>query len=334
MITRDIINPKFRYRTNEYNHRLGFAEEQTVRVEKLYKRIDYYKNVFINELSLKANDNLMYYVTQSSFDTFAIILAAIELDINLVDDKPDIVIHNLPDNLLHERRLDQYRCEAYFDICDLQLDGNIEYQQQGTSTLYGVAQKDISLNKLYLQENVLHTKYCIYPMLIVDFLLPSLTQESLHVCLGYNDPEQGMGKVAMVVQKMGITDVLLPCETSMRKFVEEVWLRKINIDKLKLHSYDENGLYIPVLNNLDIEADTTLNDLPEKYRIEGRILKDTINGELYFQFSKPVDKGIAKIKIQTMNKEVQKKTGKIISKFSYMESDSEDAIQIFRSLDV
>ena len=47
-----------------------------------------------------------------------------------------------------------------------------------------------------------------------------------------------------------------------------------------------------------------------------------------------MDKSVAKIKIQTMNKEIEKKTEKTISKFSYLESDSEDAIQIFRSLDV
>tara|TARA_B100000035_G_scaffold172697_1_gene147379 strand:+ start:61 stop:1065 length:1005 start_codon:yes stop_codon:yes gene_type:complete len=334
MISRHVVNPKFRYRTNEYNHRLGFAEEQTVKIEKLYKRIDYYKNVFVKELKLQPYSNLKYYVTQSSFDTFAIILAAIELDINLVDKDPDCVIHNLPDAILKELRLDEYRCVAYWDISDLHFDENVHYEQKGVSTLFGISQKDINLDQLYVRENVLHTKYCVHPMLIVYFLLPSLTKESLHICIGYNDPEQGMGKVAMVVQKMSITDILLPCEISMRKFLDEVWLRKINIDNLKLHSYDESTLYTPVLNIHDIELEDTLDHIPDKYRLQGKILKDKINGELYFQFTKPMDKSVAKIKIQTMNKEIEKKTGKTISKFSYLESDSEDAIQIFRSLDV
>ena len=76
MLNRNIVSKNFRYRSNEFNFRLGFPEEKTVKIGALYTRIDYWKNVYFNLLKLNPFDNIMFYMNQSGFDTFAMILAA------------------------------------------------------------------------------------------------------------------------------------------------------------------------------------------------------------------------------------------------------------------
>ncbi len=68
MLNRNIVSKNFRYRSNEFNFRLGFPEEKTVKIGALYTRIDYWKNVYFKFLKLSPFDNIMFYMNQSGFD--------------------------------------------------------------------------------------------------------------------------------------------------------------------------------------------------------------------------------------------------------------------------
>ena len=76
-----------------------------------------------------------------------------------------------------------------------------------------------------------------------------------------------------------------------------------------------------------------LDDLPSKYRIKGKILRDVTEDKIYFQFVKPVDKSIAKIKVSAMNAEVKRRTGKKISKWAYAQGPDDETLILFRNLE-
>ena len=329
MLNRNIVSKNFRYRSNEFNFRLGFPEEKTVKIGSLYTRIDYWKNVYFSLLKLKPFDNIMFYMNQSGFDTFAMILAAIELDLNIVSSNPDLLIHTLPDTTLDSKGFNKHRNCSYHDLSDHKFDNVVKYTQTGSSTILGKTK----IPTTTMHGNVLHTKYNIQPELILDFMLPALISDAVetHTCLGFNDVVEGMHRILKVVQMQGIQCVVVPSIETCYSFVEVAQLKNVNIDNLRVNCWD-NGLITPVINPQTINC-ADLDDLPSRYRINGRILRDVTEDKLYFQFEKPVDKSIAKIKVSAMNAEVERRTGKKITKWTYTQGPDDEILILFRNLE-
>ena len=329
MLNRNAVSKNFRYRSNEFNFRLGFPEEKTVKIGSLYTRIDYWKNVYFSLLKLKPFDNIMFYMNQSGFDTFAMILAAIELDLNIVASNPDLLIHTLPDTTLDSKGFNKHRNCSYHDLSDHKFDNVVKYTQTGSSTILGKTK----IPTTTMHGNVLHTKYDIQPELILDFMLPALISDAVetHTCLGFNDVVDGMHRILKVVQMQGIQCVVVPSIETCYSFVKVAQLKNVNIDNLRVNCWD-NGLITPVINTQTINC-ADLDDLPSRYRINGRILRDVTEDKLYFQFEKPVDKSIAKIKVSAMNAEVERRTGKKITKWTYTQGPDDETLILFRNLE-
>lgn len=332
MLDRHIVSENFRYRSNEFNFRSGFMEETTVKRNVLFTRIDYWRNVFVRHLKLKPNNNLQIHITQTSLDIFALYLGAIECDLNLVTSEPDLIIHNIPDSQLEERQFDQYRNYNYFDLSDIRFNDNCDYVQQGTSIIYGTSCSSIDIKNIDLNGIVLHTKYCVYPQLVTEFMFPALACSDVesHMGLGYNNLDEGMIKISKIIGKHGISCVLIP--TSNGVFVLNDILENYNYDinSLKVFTYDKQILSSDTYKKFDIAQDEFLKSIPKKFNIDGDILYDLESDALYFQFNYEINSDVAELKVKAMNSLLNSKIKKRITKWRYLIADTEEAIAFFR----
>ena len=330
MLDRNLISDKFWYKSNDFNFRLSFPEENTVKKQMLFTRIDYWRNVFIRHLTLKPNQNIMLYLNQTSLDTFAIYLAALECDLNLVEDNADFLLHTLADSELINLELSNKKHYNYFDLADLRFDGVCNYKQNGTSIVYGTALKDIVIEKNKLKGSLLHTKY-LKSNLFVDFMLPTLASDKIefHSCLGYTNIEEGMTKISTVIQKTGIKNILLPSLETVDVLCDICAKKDIDISKLNIISYDTKLCYSKADQRQP--QDTVLQTLPTKYGLDGKILED--EDTFYFQFNNPIDNNIAQVKIKSMNSFIKSKYNKTITKWAVPNNnDKDEAMIIFRNL--
>lgn len=333
MFDRNIINENFRYKTNDFNFRLGFAEETTVKRQVLYTRIDHWRNVLVNYCKLEPGNSLALYLSQNSLDTFAIYFAAIECDINLVDKDANVIIHTLADSELEKFQITNTLNYNYFDLADLRFNNHCNYIQKGTAIVYGLSNQSlyekVRSTKLDIYGNVLHTRYTNYTMML-DFFFPALKQEvDFHFALGYNDPEQGLERIAHIVQKCAIDCIFLPSLQSVKIFKEACKNRLVDISNLKIFTYEEE--LCEFNNNSNIEQDEKYLDIPKKFNIDGAILSD--NDTLYFKFNTFVEKPVADVKIKIMNNYLQKNYNKKITKWAYTDViDTEYNLLVFRNL--
>lgn len=337
MLNRYIINEKFRYKTNDFNFRLGFLEETTVNRQVLFTRIDHWKTVLTNYCDLKPLQTLMIYMNQLSLDTFAIYFAAIECDISLVDSNPDLLIHSLADIELENLKLNNFKNYNYFDLADLKFNASTDYEQQGSSKIYGFDQdyvmRSIKNQKksLNIKGNLLHTKYK-NKTLVVDFMLPSFAQEiEAHFALGYNDLILGIDKIAHIVQKCAIDCIILPHVDAAYELRNACFSRNVNISDLQIFYYDK-GCILQSNKHNEITKDNEYYYVPEKFNIKGNILVDSET--LYFRFNSKVEDSVAEIKIKIMNDYLHKKYNKQITKWGSFDAlyDLEDSLVIFRNL--
>jgi len=330
MLNRTLVSDKFFYRSNDFNFRLSFPEENSVKKQMLFTRIDYWKNVFTRYLKLEPNQNVMLYLNQTSLDTFAIYLAIIESDLNLVNENADFLLHTLADTELKKLKLNEIKNNNYFDLSDLRFNGFSDYKQNGTSKIYGKNLHDINIEKLKIKGSVLHTKY-IKSNLFLDFLLPSLASEKIefHSCLGYTNVEEGMAKISTAIQLVGYNNILLPSIETLDVLKELCAKKSIDISNLTIISYDTKLCYSKA--NQTQTIDPVLKNLPSKFGLEGKILED--NDTYYFQFNKAIDENIAQVKINAMNSFIKTKYSKIITKWAILNNnDNHEALMIFRNL--
>jgi hypothetical protein len=337
MLNRNIIHEKFRYKTNDFNFRLGFLEETTVNRQVLFTRIDHWKTVLTKYCGLKPLQTLMIYMNQLSLDTFAIYFAAIECDISLVDADPDLLIHSLADIELENLNLNLFTNYNYFDLADLKFNVSADYEQKGVSKIYGFDQdyilQNIKKQKKYLdiKGNLLHTKYK-NKSLVVDFMLPSFAKEiEAHFALGYNDLVLGIDKIAHIVQKCAIDCIILPHADAAYELRNACFKRNVNINDLQIFYYDKGSILQSNKHN-EITKDNEYFYVPEKFNIRGSILVDSET--LYFKFDYKVEDSVAEIKIKIMNAYLEKKYNKKITKWGSFDAlyDLEDSLVIFRNL--
>ena len=330
MLNRTLVSDKFFYKSNDFNFRLSFPEENTVKKQMLFTRIDYWKNVFNRYLKLEPNQSIMLYLNQTSLDTFAIYLAIIESDLHLVNENADFLLHTLSDTELKKLKLNEIKNYNYFDLSDLRFNGLSDYKQNGTSKIYGKNLHDITIEKLKIKGSLLHTKY-LESNLCLNFMLPSLASDKIeyHSCLGYTNVEEGMAKISTAIQLMGYKNILLPSIETVDVLNELCERKSIDISNLTIISYDTKLCYSKA--NQRQAIDPLLKNLPNKFGLEGKILEDT--DTYYFQFDKAIDENIAQVKIKAMNSFIKSKYDKIITKWAVLNNnDNQEALIIFRNL--
>lgn len=337
MLNRYIINENFRYKTNDFNFRLGFLEETTVNRQVLFTRIDHWKTVLTKYCGLQPLQTLMIYMNQLSLDTFAIYFAAFECDISLVDKDPDLLIHSLADVELENLKMSNFKNYNYFDLADLKFNTSADYVQKGISKVFDIDQDKIvehihdQKNKLNISGNLLHTKYK-NKALVTDFLLPSFAKNiEAHFALGYNDLVLGIDKIAHIVQKCAIDCIVLPHIAAANELRDACLRRNVDISNLKLFYYDNGSLLQSNKQSYFTQQDDYKN-IPDMFNIKGTILVDS--DTLYFKFDTKVDENVAKIKIKIINAYLQKKYNKQITKWGSFDAlyDLEDSLVIFRNL--
>ena len=330
MFNRHIIHENFMYKTNDFNFRLGFNEETTVKRPVLFTRIDHWRNVLLTYCKLQPGQSIALHLSQMSLDTFAIYFAAIECDLDLVDVDADLVIHTLADSELEKLCLNNTPNYNYFDLADQRFKRHCNYVQQGTSIIYGTKNNDIDLTtKLNIKGNVLHTRYTNSDM-IKQFFLPALSQDiDFHFALGFNDPEQGLERIAHIVQKCAIDCIFLPSLQSVEIFKTACWKRLVDISNLKIFTYDD-GLCESNANN-NITQDLNYTDVPKRFNIDSVILTD--GEELYFRFNTKIEKSVAEVKIKVINNYLEKTYKKKITKWAHLDTcDIEYDLLVFRNL--
>lgn len=331
MLNRFVINEKFRYKTNDFNFRLGFLEETTCKRAVLFNRIDHWKNVLLKYCELHPGQNIMLYMNQTSLDVFAIYIAIIECDLNLVNVDPDLLIHTLADSELEKSNLQYTRNYNYFDLADIKFNAQVNHVQKGTSLIYNKKCNEIKINDVKISGSLLHTKY-LNTNLFSEFMLPAFASENIeyHSALGYTNVEEGMQKIANAVHKLGIQNILLPSLDTIDVFKKHCKTRNLDLSKIKIISYDDGLCYSNAINYQETR-DTFLLDLPKKFNLQGKILEDEDN--FYFQFYKPIDNNIAKVKIKAINTAIKTKYNKIILKWAVIDgNDTDEAMIIFRNL--
>lgn len=331
MLNRFLVSKNFMYKTNDFNFRLGFKEENSVKRPMLFTRIDHWKNVFTRYLLLKPNNKLMLYLNQTSLDTFAIYLAAIECDLDLVEENADIIIHTLADSQLQKLNLDAITNYNIFDLADIKFSGLCNYIQKGNSCVYGKDLCDIEIKKSKINGSVLHTKY-LNSNLFFDFMLPVLHSDKVtfHTALGYTNVDEGIDKIVFVIQRLGLDNILLPSLETVNILTNKCKDKLVDISKLKIFSYD-NGLCYNYSQTFYETNNDELKNIPHKFGINGKILQD--KDTLYFQFNFPIDKNVAETKIKAINSFIKTKYKKQITKWAVLnQNDVDEAMIIFRNL--
>src|SRR6056300_1161712 len=115
------ISKNFRYRTNEVSLRSGFLEETFTNRNGLNNRIDYWKYTLYTNFNPAPGKVLGLFFSHTTFDYFAIVLAAFELRLKVtveIENQVDFIIHTLPENEIAKFRLSRIPMYHYFDISD------------------------------------------------------------------------------------------------------------------------------------------------------------------------------------------------------------------------
>ena len=150
IVDRNLISKNFRYKTNELNHRYGFAEEQVTNLRGLESRIDYWKYILFAHCGMNKGDKIALGLTQIGLDYIAIVFAGMELGLQFVvldfsiqadrigvNDfktdafgKIDLFLHHFPDG---DENLEYYGKKSRkvfhtYDLADLPINRNEEFR--------------------------------------------------------------------------------------------------------------------------------------------------------------------------------------------------------------
>lgn len=336
MINRSIIPKKFKYRTSEYNVRYGFPEEKVQHVEQFYNRIDYWKAVLLDYL--QPGQTIVLGFSQPSVDFFAIVFAALELDINidLIDKKNvngHMLLHNFPDVILENLDV-QIPAYNHFDLADNIQKQKIKYKQQGKSLIQGrsqnVTKKFILRNKF--KGNVLHTRFMFSKNYLVEILLPALACDSvnIHMCMGYYNIEEGTGKLLEVINKHGINCVFIPTTIDTFGFSKVCIDKGFDLKNISVYTIKNDTLHLFKEETIDYKTDETMKLFPTTIGINANLIYDPLHKKLYLLLLEKLADGVAEVKLKTLNRIVQNKFGMEISSAKYFGGNNDYALDLFR----
>lgn len=329
MINRRTISNNFQYRTSYYNSRYGFDEEKITCKVDLLKRIDYWKCVLFEYM--QPGQTLCLGKTQTTVDVICIIFAALELDINVQslnhNTKGDLFLHDYPDAYLEKLEIDMI-CYHHADLADLEYTSVPTYVQQGYATVNGRKQNEIPLD-IDIKGKCLHTRYIYSKNGLTDFLIPSLACDDVyyHMCLGYYNLNEGIGKIVELIKAQGIDTIFIPTLddaeiylTAMQDFPFEN-----NID---LYTDDDKIFKFDNKQTLEHEY-KHLEDLPLKYKLHAKLLFDILNDKVYLLLLENIPHDAAKVKINVINNELKRKHSMQIHAYNYFDNHL-DALDLFR----
>lgn len=336
MINRSIIPKKFKYRTSEYNVRHGFPEEKIQHIEQFYNRIDYWKAVLLPYL--KPGQTLVLGFSQPGVDFFAIVFAALELDISIeLLNKKNVdghmLLHNLPDVILENLDI-QIPAYNHFDLADSIQKQKIKYKQQGTALIQGqsqnVTEKFIVRNKF--KGNVLHTRYMFSKNYLVQILIPALACDTvnMHMCMGYYNIEEGSGKLLEVINKHGIDCVFFPTAMDIFGFSKTCTDKGFDLKNLNVYTVKNDSLHLFKEENIDYDTDETMKLFPTTIGINANLIYDPLYKKLYLLLLENLPAGVEEVKLKTLNRIVENKFGMSISSAKYFGGNNDYALDLFR----
>lgn len=235
MISRELISKNFRYKTNEYNARYGWPEEKFTNLKDLEKRIDYWKYIFYKNLRLAPGNTVCFCFTHSGIDAFAVIFAAAELSLIIVPTDSaniniDLFLHTLPetDDLYKHISLKSQRCLHQIDLAGLIINDSSLVEKISAKRALPDAEFFVNTTHEQVYEilneyadvhgTVLHTKIFQTNNSILN-LINSLSQDTIteHIALGYNNLEQGIFKIVLLIKEFKIDNVFLNNSNELNK---------------------------------------------------------------------------------------------------------------------
>ena len=345
---RALVSKKFRYRTNEFSLRSGFIEETFTNRNGLEKRIDYWKYTLHNNFDVQPGKKIGLFFTHTTFDYFAIVIAAMELRLQITVEHPgnsiDFILHTLPEQELQTYKNKKTPMYHYFDIADdfLPKDSKINISPQPTdicimdmtqAQLYKHAKKSV------FKGSILHTRYRNDEML-VDVLIPSLLSDKItfHVGSGFVDVKYGLEKLSKIISKIEIDHVVFYDNTIAHRFFKDiknnntsVWTYNPNLLKIDIN-YTHNNL----LHGVDFDA-TKFTNIAYDYKIDGHFYVDYVYQKLYFGTIEPHEGKVMSVKKRILEDRIEKEYPNIkIDKFYHTGwiKNINDALEFFRLLDI
>lgn len=329
MINRRTISNNFKYRTSMYNTRFGFAEESITTKVDLLKRIDYWKCVLFNYM--QPRQTLCIGKTQTTVDVICIMFAALELDINIqtLDNaiQGDLFIHDYPDAYLEKLDINM-TCYHHADLADLEVSNAPTYAQTGSATINGYSQSEIDTD-IDIAGKCLHTRYTYSKNGISNFLIPALASDNIqyHMCLGYYNLQEGIGKIIELIKAQGIDNIFIPTLDDA-----EIYLRAMQDFPFEnnIELFCDNDKIFKFNNQQDLDHGYKhLEDLPQKYKLNARLIFDTSNNKVYLLLLENIPHDAAKVKINVINNELKRKHGLAIHAYNFFDNHL-DALDLFR----
>jgi hypothetical protein len=328
MISREIISNNFRYLTNDFNSRYGFPEEEVTNFNGFEKRVDYWKYLFYKNFKLEKHDRVCFSISHVGIDTMSMIFAAAELALTIVPtndvDKPiDLFIHNLPDTNNSFKKISALSKQTYhhFDVADLLLkdknsleaisrkranDDNVLFPNMTHCQATDYISK---LNNI--SGNIIHIKNC-YDTSNILSLIHTLSLDSIdqHIGIGYNVLFEGMIKIVELVKRFKITNIDFSTNEEVELFLKTAAVKELDVKDVNLllndTEVDRDIKHDTVTIKNTIIDKSIIENIPIKFKVDGRLIADPMYNYFYFAFNNTVVDAVANIKINILNNEIKK----------------------------
>lgn len=335
MITRNIISTDFVYKSNEYNNRYGFPEEGIKTYTELCDRIDFWKYTFKKVFLLERGDKVCFAFSHSCIDAIAVLFAAAELSFIIIPvdqckSNIKLFLHSLPDTDIIFQTVSAKSSLVYHhvDLADVvynDYDLIKKYSDimptQDTMLFPNITHEQVASlinERVDITGSLLHLRYYFNFDSIINLLKSLQTNPTFHTCLGYYILKEAAPKILTLIQELKIDNVLL------NDVEEKQYINSTNSILNKSISYDIVDDIITI--GEDKIDKLTIDLIPNKFSIDGKIVVDEKNLKFYFVFYTRMKDGIADIKVNILNNELKKYTNyKIESHKFLVNRDLQDA---------
>ena len=350
MISREIISKNFRYLTNEFNTRYGFPEEETTNFNGLEKRIDYWKYLFYKNFKLEKHDRVCFSISHVGIDTISMLFAAAELSLTIVTTNNvlgpiALFIHNLPDTNNSFIKISSLSKQTYhhFDVADLLINDKnmLEIVSRKRPTDDNVIFPNIThlqaveciTNFNNISSNIIHIKSC-YDTNNVLSLIHSLSLDSIehHIGLGYNVLFEGMIKIVGLVKRFKIKNINFSTNEEVELFLKTAAEKDLDVQDVNLllndTKFDRNIKHDNVTIKNTIIDKSVIENIPIKFKVDGRLIADPIYNHFYFAFNNTTADAVANIKVNILNNEIKKYVDSEIALHRVVKNHSLDEIEL------
>lgn len=344
MITRDIVSTDFKYKSNEYNNRYGFPEEKIQDYTGLCERINFWKYTFKKVFLMERGDKVCFAFSHSCIDAIAVFFAAAELSFIIIPvdqckGNIKLFLHSLPDTDILFQKISSKSLLVYHhvDLADVIYNDHDLVERVSTAMpsrdtilFPGMTHQqvyELIIDNVDINGNLLHLRYYFNFDSIINLLKSLQKNVDFHTCLGYYILKEAAPKIITLAKELKIENILL--NDSAEKFYFEN--ENFNLILNESFSYTIVDDFV-IIGNDKIDK-LTIDLIPNKFGIDGKIVVDTERLKFYFVFYKKLKEGIADIKINVLNNELNKYTQYKIESHKFLvnkDLQDEDLLIYFR----